>query len=148
MMTGAATLYSLILVVRTGFEPVFIPPHNFLYRRARRTLVVCALPIQPPDYVQLLKKIPYELPTSPTYDSEKLSVRESASTFADVPAPISVFVVPRSNDFVVRTGFEPVMQPCTVTTRVGVHPTIVATVYLRLLFRHLTIYPHLEIEDE
>ena len=75
----------------------------------------------------------------PSYDTEEVSVRESASTFAEVPAPIPVFVVPRSNDYVVRAGLEPAMQPCTVTTRVGVHPTIVATVYLRLLFRHLTI---------
>jgi hypothetical protein len=53
-----------------------------------------------PTYVGC--KLPYELPTSPSYDTEEVSVRESASTFTDVPAPIPVFVVPRSNDYKFR----------------------------------------------
>ena len=37
----------IILVMRAGFEPAFIPPYNLLFGRVRETLVVCALPIQP-----------------------------------------------------------------------------------------------------
>ena len=79
--------YSKRLVVRTRFELVFIPPYNLLFGRAVQTLVVCALPIPPPDYVARLSEL------SPTYKPLGYLSCQGEATKHTV--------------FVVRVGFEP-----------------------------------------